>query len=241
MTKLHSIDQTRKDEESNKRTPLGNFYQKTRCAKLLLNHAEEKTGKNSLKIKSEARKQYVIALITALETYFNQLIYDLVDKHEFYSEGFLKSFSLGEKYTLFEVYKIKKEYSLGQIINNYSNFQNLKDITDTFSDLFKDLLELDRGKKEKDDLWDGLYKFQFQYEGGKSSVYTIKTRKDIKRYLKKILKQRHLFTHKVVSRNTPSIKDLERYYEQISDFIFCIDVIADQVRGGVKASKIIKR
>jgi len=137
---LRKIEERRKLIRKRELYPYDTFLEKTyRALSLLIAIEESKTNRE---IKLEARKNFIINCITALEVFLKDMVKGLIDLEAISQKGideFLK-----EKITLKEAWEIfsESEVSLGEIISITCSFQNLTQINSIFSKLLdQDFLE----------------------------------------------------------------------------------------------------
>lgn len=210
--------------------PYENFYKKIRRTHATLRYTELARSSG---IKSESRKQFVIAQVTAFEVYLTDLVVELVDSLNTPTEELLQQLSQ-IKYSLYEVDKIiKNKITIGELICQSSNFQNLDEIGRILTKLFKKQLA-------DEHFFEFIKTRKFHYTNKEGVVIVIFLRKNFYPILKRILKFRHQFVHDIYFGNTPTYKELMMYRKTIISFTLCIDVLADQIRGGT-SSKITKK
>lgn len=209
--------------------PLASFYEKIERARLLLNHAETKSGTSERKIKSEARRQFAIALVTALEVYLGDLTIELIDKNTIrYGRKVLETIRV--KYDIIQVKAIlSNKITVGELIAEECNFQNLDWIFSFLQTLFggTSFAKLCRTHK-------------FTYAKSNNQLITISLRKGFEEDLRNLINLRHDFVHDIRFDQAPSIEDLKRYHSLLSNFTTAIDVRADQIRK-IETSKIVKK
>ena len=88
------------------------------------------TGIRASKVISEAKNQHIISIISGLEIFFTDLFIDLIDEYKFEYTQFNVKLDLLD---LSEI--LKKKLTIGQIISEQFNFQNLDKINKAFSTL----------------------------------------------------------------------------------------------------------
>lgn len=208
--------------------PFENLFEKIERARLVLAHTGGIKGQNANKIKSEARRQFVVSLITALEVYLGDIVLELIDTQKVkYSENILKS--AGKKFNIIEIDEIlKNKITVGELICDQINFQNLdwtlSFLTDLFDEDFAKLLETKK----------------FVYTNKQERKITLSLRKGFKKRLARIFELRHNYVHDISFNNTPSLTDLTAYREAIFRLAVCIDVKVDSLRGDDQSAIIPK-
>ena len=194
-------------------------------------NAEVATGKEARKIRSEARRQSVISLITAFEVYLGDIVVELMDKYgiNLHEDENLKKLFNRSKFSIFELHQILKDkITIGELVCWEINFQNMTLAFSFLSSLFgTDFSKLISNNK-------------FAYKNTKGMDVTISLKSTFPARLDKLLKLRHLYIHDVDFRSTPSKPDIIRYRRLIRELITCIDVKVDSYRN-VTSSVIIPK
>ena len=225
---FETLLEKRKLRSSRDEFPLISFYEKIKRTRLLSDFAETKRGTGALKLKSEARRQFIISLVTALEVYLGDLTIELIDKAQIkYGKRIIESAS--KKYDIIEIREIlRNKITMGELICDQINFQNLEKIFGFLKNLFgTDMSKL-------------LEKNKFIYTNQRGNPFTIFLRRGFNKNLQRVIKMRHTFTHDIRFSDTPSLVDLKKCEVLIKRFAVCIDVKADQFRK-VESSRIIKK
>ncbi len=113
--------------------PYDNFIDKISSAAKLVDFVEdEKAGKE---IRHEARKYFVVACVSAMETYFKRVAQDFIDFE--WIEDDLLDVLKQDKISLADLLEInKRELSLGEIISVSHSFQDLESVNRFYSKMF---------------------------------------------------------------------------------------------------------
>lgn len=224
---MDKILEKRESRKGRKGSPYSNFYKKIQRSFHVVYYTEDAKGKNGQKIKSEARKQFIVSLVTAFEVYLTDVVLELIDTQKTEKSRLLKLVT--KKYTLTDIDNIlSQEITIGELICEERNFQNMESTFSFLDEVFEE------------DFKRSLEKNKFQYQSKDKKIYSISMRRGFFRRLKLCLKLRHSFVHDVSFSKTPSFQDVGNYCILIMNLAICIDVKVDLLRG-VASSKIIKR
>ncbi|KYK35109.1 MAG: hypothetical protein AYK18_13520 [Theionarchaea archaeon DG-70] len=189
--------------------PYDTFLQKTYQAILLLDVVE--SSKTNIKIKIEARKNFIVNCVTALEVFLRDMIEGLIDMNVI-DQKRINEF-LNDKITLKEAWEIfsERNITLGEIISATCSFQNLHQINSIFSKLFdQDFLE-------------EINRFEVEREDG-NSKFTL--REDYPEWQKRIAEMfelRHKFVHQISLKDRLGINRLGELWENFSAFADAIE------------------
>ncbi len=131
MDKLEKIVQRRKNKIGKSDRPFSNFITKWQISVDLLWKTNELI--DDKKLIQESRRQYLVSMITAMEVYFKDTFILLIEKYKLDFRNVAKQ---TKNFTLEEIeYIINNKCSMGEIIAEYFNFQNLDNINKAFSEL----------------------------------------------------------------------------------------------------------
>ncbi len=190
--------------------PLDIFYEKTRRALSLLDLVEKSRVSRDLKL--EARKNFIINCITALEVFLKDMVLVIIDmqtENNHRANGI--KLLLKEKITLEEAYKLfyKKDVSIGIIIISKYSFHNLETIDQILSVITKENFLEKLGKfKVRDD----KEKIKFILD----KKYSNKNWRNI---LAEFLNLRHQYVHQINFKDRLGLKRLKILYECLVDFV----------------------
>ncbi|TCK03948.1 HEPN domain-containing protein [Phorcysia thermohydrogeniphila] len=207
--------------------PIDVFYEKSRRALLLLGTIEDSNVPKELKI--EARKNFVINCVTALEVFLKDMIVILLySNEEWFYEKVKKLQKLRDiKLNLLDACKMfnKRKVSLGELIVATYSFQNIAHIEEVFSAL--------TGEK----FLDKVGKVKVEDEEGKSFVLNEKC-PDWRKKLEELLNLRHRFVHQVSFKERLGLKRLKNLFECLVSFVeateqYLLEFISCE-NGGVK-------
>jgi len=222
---INDIPNKRKLKAERDKDSLHVFYEKVRRAVAAVNYSEKSKSRH---VKSESRRQFIIALVTALEVYISDTTNYLIDK----SRKLNKELDLlsTEKYTLKDVYDIKKNrISIGELVisSRSNNFQNLYIIDNILSKIFKNSEYTNKDNNFK--FFEFLKNHIFFYKNKKDTKMTTIAPRDIFNKIDKILQERHIFVHDIAFKNTPSYSHLSESRDFIYEFVHCIEILANGV------------
>jgi len=187
--------------------PIDVFWGKTHRALRLLDLAEKSKVHKDLKV--EARKNFIINCVTALEVFLKDMLVGLLENADFPTLNEL----LNEKITLWEAYRLfyRNKVSAGELLAIKYSFQNLEQINLLFSKLIGKKFLTEIGNFEvKDD--SGRIKF----------VLNIKY-PDWKEKLAELFELRHNFVHQIRFNDRLSLEKLRRLWEVLSDFVEAVE------------------
>lgn len=171
----------RRESERGYTYPWDSFQDRIVSARELVVFVEENT--TDIKLRLEARKYLVLVCVSAMETFFGNVVRDFVD-NDWIASGFFNykkvknlAFTLGDLYE-----RDKKQISIGEIIAITQSFQNLDNINGIFSSMFgvkdfiSDVESFDMGKE-----------------------YSHNTLKDVwpnyRQYIEDMIRFRHIIVH----------------------------------------------
>jgi hypothetical protein len=187
--------------------PIDVFYEKIRRALLLLGTIENSDVSNELKL--EARKNFVINCVTALEVFLKDMLVVLLYDNEQLCERVKKIEKIRRmKLNPLDAYKVfsKHRISLGELIAITFSFQNIADIEEVFSALTE--------KKFLDEVG----KIKVENEEGKSFVLNEKY-PDWRKKLEEFLNLRHKFVHQVSFKDRLGLKRLGDLFDCLIGFV----------------------
>jgi hypothetical protein len=208
---VQKIKSQTKLNKSRKKNPIVTFLGKVLTAEELLKEIENKIIKKELI--NEARTQYVIALVTAFEVYFKDLLIYIFDncKREIVYDNCNK-IKFDEKYSfiqLLEFYKNKIE--IQEIIRVSKNFQNI----DIVFDVFGNLTGMNLSKE--------IENYTADFHRLKVTVT-----KELKNELIQLLKKRHELTHEIDGELNIKKDETDDYFKSMIIFIVVIDKLINK-------------
>ena len=113
--------------------PYDNFLDKISSAAKLVDFVEDKKADKEVKL--EARKYFVVASVSAMETYFKRTAQVFIDSK--WVEDDLLDILRQDKFSLADLLEInKREVSIGEIISVSRSFQDLESINRFYSKMF---------------------------------------------------------------------------------------------------------
>ena len=210
--------------------------------------------------KNEANKQYLIMLVTCFETYIREVFKILIDKDIISVSTISKIKKLKNiRFSIEDLSFIESEdIKMSELISQYINFQNLKEILEVFSLIDIDN-RLDAKMKHKDDVMPSMpvklkSMFKKSYKGIGEPLTKVEgkylnelhknfvlhrktfTRLNIYHEIYNLLATRHKIIHNnidlTISQEYITLKTLAVY-----EFIFLMDLIVDDIIK-LKKSKI---
>jgi len=129
MKRIEIILENIKARKTRSRVPLFFFIEKIEIADKLLEKIHKKIS--SKRLLQEARKQYIISIVTASEVYFKDKLVWLIDKKKIDCSKF---FDKEKLYTHSDIKTIiDKKITIGDLIASTFNFQNINGIEKAFS------------------------------------------------------------------------------------------------------------
>lgn len=206
------------------------LYEKINRAKMVL-HFVQSAPNNSKgrRMKSEARKQFIISLVTAFETYTGDLVVELIDNNRVNLNPKLLE-GISAKYNIKEINDIiKNKLTIGELICDNLNFQRLDSTFEYLSRLFN------RNFPKV------LEENKFQFKNTKGNIVTITLRKGFIKNLESIFRLRHQFVHEISFKNTPSYDKTKLYSRLMKNLATCIDVLADSLRNSTITDSKLKK
>lgn len=208
MEKLKIIYERRKNRIGKSEIPIENFLTKWNYASRLLEEIDKKIKDE--KLCQEARRQHIISMITALEGYLRDRFIDLIDTYKLDYENVGKE---TKKFTLSQIeYIMKKNLSMGEIIAEYFNFQNLDSINKAYSSLLKI------------NFFKELKKYQWVYEDKrKNFLGFIQLDNGFYTRFKKWIDLRHNFVHDINFNINLTSDKIREFDDDIVPFAHLID------------------
>lgn len=226
---MEELDQvlSRRESRTARARPISSLYEKVNRATFLLNYAQKAIGNTGKKIKSEARRQYIISLVTAFEVFVGDTVIELIDKGNVkVNKSILES--IKKRYDILEIENIlKNKITIGELVSDQVNFQNI-DITFSFLSKLFDT-----------NFYDLLYKNKFTYKSVNKVVVTVVIRKGSHNKLARLINMRHAFVHDMTFNNTPSYSEVIDYGILTKRIATCIYVKTDQYNTPI--TKITKK
>lgn len=211
--------------------PLDSFWYKlfysTQVIEIVENNSanEDLSQIDKLKIRIEARKNFIINCVTATEVYFKDLVKTLPELNEEikYGNGVKNLLNNGNKPNLkvniWEAYEIfnKDNFRLGDILIYFYSFQNLNDIELVMGNMlnikFLDLIEeypLKLNDIDKDFF-------------GMDMIVLKKDYPNWRKYLGEIFDMRHDFVHHINYRDKLGYRRVVKLFYNLSAFIAVTD------------------
>jgi len=133
MDILKTIIERRRNLRTRSKIPFNNFIDKWFNIHDLLEAINKKIYSKNLK--QESRGQFIVSTVTTLEVFLKDIVIKLINKYGFDYRPLAKK--KGKNFDLMEIeYIIKKNITIGEVIAESCNFQNLDKIQETFSLLF---------------------------------------------------------------------------------------------------------
>ena len=217
MEKLDIIIKRRENRIGKSKQPFDNYLTKWRIASDLLWKINEKI--ESKELLQESRRQYIISMITALEVFLKDKFIELIDKNKLDYKNVAKR---TKKFTVEEIgIIIEKDMSMGEIIAEYFNFQNLDSIDNAFSDLFNC------------NFFNELKKYRWYYTGTQNDEY-IQIDGDFYPKLKHWIDLRHDFVHDINFQVNITDDNIHRLD---SDFIVFVEIINSVIENNLSKQK----
>lgn len=196
----------RKARKKRSNIPIEFFMDKYLNADDLLITIDKKIKRKDLKY--EARKQYIISLVTAFEVYFKEAFILLIDEKRLDISKIKTLFN--RKYDFEEVLLInKKRISAGELAASQFNFQELESIQKAFSSLL--------GR----DFISELKRYRWIYGDRKNEF--IQLDKDFYIKLERILNLRHNFTHDINFKDFISKKEIKDISSNLFTFVSLVN------------------
>ena len=195
MNVLKLVLEKRKSRKGRSKLPIDTFVDKWGNAKDLLEEINKKI--HSKELLQEARSQYVISLVTGLEVFLKDTFIDLIDQYDFGLTELAKKKHINFDFIEID-YILKNKISMGELIVEYYNFQNLHGIQAAFSSLF----EFDFFTELK------RYKWYFDRKDPQGFV---QVSKNFYPKINRLIKLRHNFVHDInpeINLKTHEIEDM---------------------------------
>lgn len=200
--------------------PIFNFYKKVGESVELVTFIEKNS--KSRKIKLNARKNYVINLVTAVEVYFKDLVKILPDfgkvKLECEKIGELLDQKM-EKVTIVDAFLLSKRNKLriGDFIAVSNKFENLENIDTVFSKIL--------GLK----FLDAVERHKHKLTRAESNFFTVDTLHlaanlpDWRRQVGKLFEKRHEVVHQVCFKDSLSFEEISTFWWRLVCFVYAVD------------------
>ncbi len=183
--------------------PVDVFWEKTRRAFLLLDLVENSKTHKDLKL--EARKNFIINCVTALEVFLKDMLVGLLENVDLPKLNEL----LNEKITLWEAYKLfyRNKVSAGELIAIKYSLQNLEQINLIFSKLIEKKFLTEIGS------------FDVKDERGRTKFVLDKKYPDWKERLAELFELRHRFVHQISFNDKLGLERLRKLWECLTHFV----------------------
>ena len=183
--------------------PIEVFYEKIRQSLFLLRLVESSQAPKE--IKTEARKNFIINCVTALENFLKDMIVGLVDIGDLNVEDLLK----GEKISLYDAYSlfVNKKVSLGELIAVNFSWQNLERINQVVS------------KLTGENFLDKLENVQVKDEEGKPKFTLNNKFPDWRNKLFELFRLRHQFVHQVSFNDRLGLQRVKNLCKVLTAFV----------------------
>lgn len=206
------------------------FYDKKEAAELLLEYSEKYSGTKRREVVAEARKQFVISLVTAFEVYLADLVTQEIESGRVAStEKIFEVIGRKGNYSIKEVAEIiKNEISLAEIIRNDVNFQNADAAFSILSALFGENFQ------------ECVKSNRFSFTGSTLGRVYVSLRRDFRKGLDQLLESRHEYIHDLSFSSTPSGPNLERFNRIVTYLCMCIDMMSS-AKAGDRDIRIIRK
>jgi len=183
--------------------PIDAFWEKTRRSLLLLDLVESSKSPKELKI--EARKNFIINCVTALENFLKDTIFGLTEIGNLSAREILKE----EKISLYDAYKlfVDRKVSLGELIVVRFSLNNLEQIDYLMSTLI--------GSKFLDEVGE----FEVKDEDN-NLKFTLNNRfPEWRNRLSELFRLRHLYVHQVSFKDRLGLEKIQKIWEALSAFV----------------------
>lgn len=183
--------------------PIDAFWEKTRRSLLLLDLVESSKSPKELKI--EARKNFIINCVTALENFLKDTIFGLTEIGNLSAREILKE----EKISLYDAYKlfVDRKVSLGELIVVRFSLNNLEQIDYLMSTLI--------GSKFLDEVGE----FEVKDEDN-NLKFTLNNRfPEWRNRLSELFRLRHLYVHQVSFKDRLGLERIQKILETLSVFV----------------------
>lgn len=201
--------------------PISIFHKKVAESVKLVTFVERKSKISSVKL--NARKNYVINLVTAAEVYFKDLVKILPEFQEVKRDLSGLRRLLDEKITIWDAFqlfknkKVGKSIKIGNIISVSFSFQNLEQIDFVFSQilLIKFLDKVEEHKRRLNEIEQDFFK-----------VKTLCLKSNLpqwRRTIADLFNARHDIVHEVCFVDKLSYKQISRFWCNIVCFIYAVD------------------
>lgn len=188
--------------------PHDNFLEKISSAAKLLDFVEKK--KADKKIKLEARKYFVIACTSAMETYFKRMAWVFID-NKWINDDFMDILKQ-DKISLADLLEInKKELSLGEIISVSHSFQDLESINRIYSKMLG-----------VTDFIEEVEAFETKVKKGKRVILK-NNYSDFRKKIGELLNLRHLIIHHEGFKGLLGLQRLVEMWENLDAFVAAAD------------------
>ncbi len=109
------------------------FFSFFRATRLM--HECIKSMSSNQNLVEEAKRNYIISLVSCLETFYRDLLIHILDKDKVKLENVM--LKIKEKKTLLDIYKmLQEEIGFHEYVASHFKFQSIEEIEDVFSALF---------------------------------------------------------------------------------------------------------
>lgn len=216
MNKLEIILEKRRNRRKRSRVPINNFITKWLNASDLLEKIHKKIRARELI--QEARRQYIISLVTGLEVFLKDAFVQLIDKYNFDYEPLVKKKSY--PISLIDMqYIIKHKVTMGEMIAEQFNFQNLDSIQDAFSSLLGF------------DFFSALKKYKWIFDDKKPDGY-LQLAIDFYIKIDRLIKLRHSFAHDVNFKKKLTMNEITKLDIELLTFANLLDFFIEDLIDG---------
>lgn len=201
---LELILDRRKNIIGKSKDPMDIFLEKWGNALELIDAINKNIKSN--KLIQEARRNYVINIVTGFEVFLKDTFVETINNHpELDTKQLVKK--KVKKFSLDEVELIiKKNISKGEIIAEYINFQNLSDIETSYSLLFNF------------NFFEEFKKYKWYYDEEDPNGF-MQINDDFYPNIKEIIQLRHNFVHDINFKKKLSMGEINEFHNEIIFFI----------------------
>ena len=222
---IKRILERRYSKKTRSKFPIEDFIDKWTNASGLLEKVHKKIHTKNLI--QEARGQFIVSMVTALEVFLRDSLISLIDKYKLDYTKLAKK--KAESCDLEKIeFIIKNNITIGELIVEYCKFQNLKEIEECFSllfgfSLFKELKE---------------YKWVYDKKNPKGFI---QISSDFYPKLDNLLKLRHSITHDLNFKRIINKRNLDEMEDELVTFVNLLCFLFDDlVNKKLKISKSLK-
>lgn len=217
IKRLKSERKVGKGQES---FPIVIFNRKIARSLQILDIIEKRT--KDLKLKMDARKNFIISCIIAVESYFKDIVQTLLEKQKIQEKEKVKELLKG-KITLGDVHLLLKENpTLGELIAISHSFENLESINSVLSNI---LLDKDSGFLEKIETYEAELFKEIQSLYKKEALILKRDFPDWRKDLSEIFRLRHEYIHHMNfnARAGPKPNKVGKLWWNLAAFIYVVD------------------